>query len=78
MIIRQIAATFEQYWHEPEFETYDPHAGWRSPPSGIGRRESAWRGPDSIRLSINVEPKPFQGEILRRSKPSGIAGIFAI
>ena len=33
-IVARVAATFEQYWNEPEFESYDPRAGCREPRRG--------------------------------------------
>ena len=33
-IIQRIAATFEQYWNEPEFEAYDPQSRWGTPSAG--------------------------------------------
>lgn len=63
-IIRQIAATFEQYWNEPEFETYDPRVDGDRLQAALDAENQPGAAPAPYRLSIHVEPKPFQVEIL--------------
>ena len=65
-IIERISSTFEQYWNEPEFQSYDPRVdGQRlqdalDAQSGSGLNKSiAWP-----RLQVDVSPKPFQTEML--------------
>jgi superfamily II DNA or RNA helicase len=63
-IVARIAATFEQYWHEPEFEPYDPQVDGERLQAALDaeRRSDGMTAP--VRLSIDVAPKPFQVEIL--------------
>lgn len=63
-IIRQIAATFEQYWNEPEFETYDPRVDGDRLQAALDAENQPGSVPTPYRLSIHLEPKPFQVEIL--------------
>ena len=63
-IIRQITATFEQYWNEPEFETYDPRVDGDRLQAALDAENQPGVVPRPYRLSIHVEPKPFQVEIL--------------
>ncbi len=64
VIIQQIAATFEQYWHESEFETYDPRVDGDRLQAALDAENQPGAGPTPYRLSIHVEPKRFQVEIL--------------
>ena len=65
-IIQRIAATFEQYWNEPEFEPYDPRVDGARLQEALDR-QSGMRV-DLIdaqtRVAIDVAPKPFQVEML--------------
>ena len=65
-IIQRIAATFEQYWNEPEFESYDPRVDGARLQQALdqqnGHRGSIDRSrPRSTSMS---QPKPFQVEML--------------
>lgn len=64
-IISRIAATFEQYWNEPEFESYDPRRDGARLQAALDAQKGA-ADPTAGRtyLSIDVQPKPFQLEIL--------------
>lgn len=64
-IIGRIAATFEQYWNEPEFESYDPRRDGERLQAALDAQAGV-RDPSLLRthLSIDVQPKPFQVEIL--------------
>ena len=62
-IISRVRTTFEQYWNDPEFRDYNP----RTDGDRLQDALDAQRGgfPSDIRwLSMHVEPKPFQEEIL--------------
>jgi superfamily II DNA or RNA helicase len=63
-IIQRIAATFEQYWNEPEFESYDPRVDGDRLQAALDAENSPGTAPTPYRLSIHVEPKPFQIEML--------------
>lgn len=63
-IVDRIAATFEQYWLEPEFESYDPHIDGDRLQAALDAERSISVEPAPWRLSIHVQPKPFQTEIL--------------
>jgi superfamily II DNA or RNA helicase len=63
-IIQRIAATFEQYWNEPEFESYDPRVDGDRLQAALDAENSPGAAPTPYRLSIHVEPKPFQIEML--------------
>jgi superfamily II DNA or RNA helicase len=65
-IIERISATFEQYWNEPEFESYHPHIDGQRLQDALaaqagGRSGEATHVP---RIRIDVAPKPFQVEML--------------
>jgi superfamily II DNA or RNA helicase len=63
-IIDRIRATFEQYWNEPEFETYDPRVDGDRLQAALDAEQGSAAVPSPYRLSIHVEPKAFQVEIL--------------
>ncbi len=63
-IIDRIRATFEQYWHEPEFESYDPRVDGERLQAALDSENHATTVRAPYRLSIAVEPKPFQVDIL--------------
>jgi superfamily II DNA or RNA helicase/HKD family nuclease len=63
-IIERIKATFEQYWNEPEFEPYDPRVDGARLQAALDAESSPGVAPAPYRLSIHVEPKPFQVEML--------------
>ncbi len=63
-IIGRIRATFEQYWNEPEFESYDPRVDGDRLQAALDAERGPGVSPAPYRLSIHVEPKPFQLEML--------------
>jgi superfamily II DNA or RNA helicase len=65
-IIERIAATFEQYWNEPEFESYDPHIDGQRLQDALDAQSGSGTGASttSPRIQIDVAPKPFQVDIL--------------
>ena len=63
-IIDRIGATFEQYWNEPEFESYDPRIDGERLQAALDAENRPGALPAPYRLSIQVEPKPFQVEML--------------
>jgi superfamily II DNA or RNA helicase len=63
-IIDRIRTTFEQYWNEPEFETYDPRVDGARLQAALDAESGPGISPAPYRLSIKVEPKPFQSAIL--------------
>jgi superfamily II DNA or RNA helicase len=64
-IIQRIAATFEQYWNEPEFESYDPRVDGARLQQALDEQSGARSDGDSTpQIEIDVAPKPFQFEML--------------
>ncbi len=64
VILERVAATFEQYWNEPAFETYDPHVDGERLQEALDAQKGSTGLPARFRLDIDVQPKPFQVEIL--------------
>ncbi|MBT3151008.1 DUF3427 domain-containing protein [Streptomyces sp. CHD11] len=66
-VIRKFEATFESYWNDPSFETYDPHHDGSRLQEALavaGGSPSVGRG---ITLSgLEVRPYPFQRDMLER------------
>lgn len=65
-IIDRIRATFEQYWNEPEFESYDPRVDGDRLQAALDAENCPGAVPTPYRLTIDVEPKPFQVQILKK------------
>ncbi len=63
-ILQRVAATFEQYWHEPEFETYDPRVDGERLQDALDAQKGSGDPQAQFRISVDVQPKPFQVEIL--------------
>jgi superfamily II DNA or RNA helicase/HKD family nuclease len=63
-IVGRVQATFEQYWHEPEFEGYDPRVDGERLQAALDAENHPGALPAPYRLRVHVEPKPFQLEIL--------------
>jgi superfamily II DNA or RNA helicase/HKD family nuclease len=63
-IVGRVQATFEQYWHEPEFEPYDPRTDGERLQAALDAEHHPGSVPAPYRLRVHVEPKPFQLEIL--------------
>jgi superfamily II DNA or RNA helicase/HKD family nuclease len=63
-IIERIEATFEQYWHKPEFEPYDPNIDGARLQAALDAERSNGAITAPLPLNIDVTPKPFQQKIL--------------
>jgi len=62
-ILSKFRTVFEQYWSDPTFESYDPVRDAKRWDEAV-RRQTADRS--KLLLSIHVDPKPHQLEILER------------
>lgn len=63
-ILDRVAATFEQYWNEPEFEPYDPRVDGERLQQALDAQKGSGQPQPLFRLNVDVQPKPFQVEIL--------------
>ena len=63
-IIDRIAATFEQYWNEPEFVSYDPRVDGDRLREALAAQVGSIAVGSDVYIAIDVEPKPFQVEML--------------
>jgi superfamily II DNA or RNA helicase/HKD family nuclease len=63
-IIDRVRATFEQYWNEPEFQSYDPRVDGERLQAALDAERPSGAPATPYRLSIYVEPKAFQVEML--------------
>lgn len=63
-ILQRVAATFEQYWHEPEFEPYDPQVDGERLQDALDAQKGSGDPQAQFRINVDVQPKPFQVEIL--------------
>lgn len=63
-IVERIAATFEQYWNEPEFISYDPRVDGERLQAALDAQQGRTLPNSSTRLRIDFAPKPFQVDIL--------------
>jgi superfamily II DNA or RNA helicase/HKD family nuclease len=63
-IIGRVRATFEQYWNQSEFRSYDPHVDGDRLEAALEAERGGRPVPRGTYLSIAVEPRPFQLEIL--------------
>jgi superfamily II DNA or RNA helicase len=75
-IIDRIRATFEQYWNEPEFESYDPRVDGERLQAALDAENHPGVVPAPYRLSIDVAPKPFQVEMLEALSAERARGHF--
>ncbi len=65
-VIDRFAATFEQYWQEPEFENYAPQCDSERLDAALSRQRGD-AGPDDrtlLSLLVDVTPKPHQAVAL--------------
>jgi superfamily II DNA or RNA helicase/HKD family nuclease len=63
-IVARVASTFEQYWNEPEFQSYDPRVdGDRLQAALDAERPVGLRPPRRADVG-DARPKPFQNEML--------------
>lgn len=63
-ILDRVGATFEQYWNEPEFESYDPRVDGERLQDALDAQKGSGLPDTRFRLSVDVQPKPFQTEML--------------
>jgi superfamily II DNA or RNA helicase/HKD family nuclease len=63
-LIRKFEATFESYWSDPSFETYDPAVDAKRLDAALGRGAN-YGTAETLNLSgLEVRPYPFQQSIL--------------
>ena len=75
-IVDRIRATFEQYWHEPEFQSYDPRVDGDRLQAALDAEKGPGVIPGPYRLSVDVAPKPFQVEMLEALAAERVRGHF--
>ena len=63
-IVDRVSATFEQYWNEPEFESYDPRVDAERLDLALNQQKGMTLVPEAFAVSIEFGPKPFQHEML--------------
>ena len=65
-VIERFAATFEQYWQEPEFEDYEPGRDAERLDRALSRQSHGGSADDGfdISLLVDVAPKPHQSVAL--------------
>lgn len=63
-IVQRIAATFEQYWNEPEFEAYDPRTDGERLQQALDAQSGGRLDEGRQLVDVDVAPKPFQIEML--------------
>ncbi|MFE1506617.1 DUF3427 domain-containing protein [Streptomyces sp. NPDC058726] len=64
-VIRKFEATFESYWNDPSFETYDPHADGSRLQEALAVAGGAPSAGPAITLSgLEVRPYPYQRDML--------------
>ncbi len=62
--VRKLAATFDAYWHGDEFEPYEPGRDQARFDHAIAAARG--QGPSGLRVVLELNPHPFQREILDR------------
>lgn len=66
-VVRKFEATFESYWNDPSFETYDPHSDGGRLQEALAVAGGAPSANQAITLSgLEVRPYPFQRDMLER------------
>ncbi len=63
-IVDRVAATFEQYWNEVEFESYDPRVDAERLDRALNAQKGERGEAAEFFASASLEPKPFQQEML--------------
>jgi superfamily II DNA or RNA helicase/HKD family nuclease len=63
-VIEKVAATFEAYWADPEFEPYGDDDGGRFDAAIAAERTGDYDGRLTITSGLEVRPWPYQREIL--------------
>ena len=69
-VIERFAATFEQYWQEPEFEDYEPGRDAERLDRALSRQSHGGSPDDGLDISllVDVAPKPHQDVALEALK----------
>jgi superfamily II DNA or RNA helicase/HKD family nuclease len=66
-VMRKFGATFESYWNDPSFETYDPHTDGSRLQEALAVAGGAPSADRAITLSgLEVRPYPYQRDMLER------------
>ncbi|MFE4052351.1 DUF3427 domain-containing protein [Streptomyces sp. YIM B13518] len=66
-VMRKFEATFESYWNDPSFETYDPHTDGDHLQEALAVAGGAPSADRAITLSgLEVRPYPYQRDMLER------------
>ncbi|MFD7703605.1 DUF3427 domain-containing protein [Streptomyces caelestis] len=66
-VMRKFEATFESYWNDPSFETYDPHTDGSHLQEALAAAGGAPSADRAITLSgLEVRPYPYQRDMLER------------
>ncbi|MEW1869039.1 DUF3427 domain-containing protein [Streptomyces caelestis] len=66
-VMRKFEATFESYWNDPSFETYDPHTDGDHLQKALAMAGGAPSADRAITLSgLEVRPYPYQRDMLER------------
>jgi superfamily II DNA or RNA helicase len=63
-VIEKVAATFEAYWQDPEFERYDPGDHTRFDLAVAAERGTSYGTAVPLTSGLEVRPWPYQREIL--------------
>ena len=76
-VIERFAATFEQYWQEPEFEDYTPQRDSERLDHALSRQRGDTgnrRRPTLLSLLVDVAPKPHQAVALDALEAERVRG----
>ncbi len=75
-VIERFAATFEQYWQEPEFEDYTPQRDSERLDHALSRQRGDTGKDDGLLLSllVDVAPKPHQAVALEALEAERLRG----
>ena len=75
-VIERFAATFEQYWQEPEFEDYTPRRDSERLDHALSRQRGDTGIDDGTLLSllVDVAPKPHQAVVLEALEAERLRG----
>ncbi len=75
-VIERFAATFDQYWQEPEFEDYSPQRDSERLDHALSRQRGGTGKDDGLLLSllVDVAPKPHQAVALEALEAERLRG----
>ena len=73
-VIERFSATFEQYWQEPEFESYDPKKNAEKLDRALSGQKDSDFGFGGLQSFIDVSPKPHQAEALEALESERLRG----